>query len=102
MGTHFGTLVYRKSLWNTVKFNDWSLSEDVAFALSLVKKLGYRFKIISGAPKGTFLVSRLILIHGNGVRVHLRTVARRLRPNLYSAASSIPRRCSSSNRSFLS
>ena len=101
-GPHFGTLVYRKSLWNTVKFNDWSLSEDVAFALSLVKKLGYRFKIISDAPKGTFLVSRHDSNTWQWGKVHLRTVARRLRPNLYSAASSIPRRCSSSNRSFLS
>ena len=57
-GPHFGTLVYRKSLCNIVKFNDWSLSEDVAFALELVKKLGYSFKVVSDAPTGTFVVSR--------------------------------------------
>ena len=57
-GPHFGTLTYRRRLWEAIKFTDNSLSEDFGFTYSQVKDNSAVFRIIENQPPGTFICTR--------------------------------------------
>ena len=54
-GPHFGTLVYRRRLWEDVHFCDCDIAEDYDFAERAVKEQGARVVLLDQSAPGVFV-----------------------------------------------